>query len=481
MAACDPAGTGTLPAQTYSSAGTVKIACDGVTDGLTLTVGPSATIGTEAGPVSGNGIDIDGTDTAVSGAGSRSASGSVDSPGDKDITVVNSGKIYTTGGGTGINISRDGAGLLKVEHKAGAGITAKGLGADGINADYYGKEGAKNEGIHIVSAGDIDVSGNDCNGETPENRCYGILASSGFSDEPLTTNPITVEVTGTVNAENANNKQSTGVLMNQFGSGTLTFTNSGTIKASQSGLVVYARLTTPVKITNSGTIEAGVSGIWVQTEIIAGNKHKGDTTVTATEGSMISADYGGISVNHQDGAGNIAVTHGGTIEAGNRGEGEGGFDNFSLSGIYVRHAGTGNITVTATKDSVITTDLEDGIWARITDSDSKGTVTVVNSGSIDSVRHGIDARNLGTGPSLSRFPRARRSRQGKTAFMPPAPRPTPPGCGRRRCSSAARSRAAAGVPPACTWSRAARSSSGRRPMWARNPARRSRRMTRVTW
>ncbi len=391
MAACAPAGTGNLPAATYSSAGTAKIACDGVTDGLTLTVGPDATIGTEAGPVSGHAIDIDGSNDARHLF--RGGGGGTDSPGDKDITVVNSGRIYSSGSARGIEIFRDGAGSAKVEHKAGAGITAKGSITRGISVHHNGKRGATSKGVHVVSAGDIEVSGSACR---TNSECFGIIATAGiFAAEPLTTNPITVEVTGaiTVNASNPQNNFGIGVYLNQFSSGKVTFTNSGTIKATNSGLVAFIRHTSPVAVTNSGTIEAGGGGISITTITVQGHEKKGDTTVTATEDSMISSEYAGIFVYHRDGTGNIAVTHGGTLRAGT-GERIG---NSPASGIYARHAGTGNITVTATRDSVITTDLEDGIWVRITDSDSKGTVAVVNSGSIDANRHGIDARNSGTG------------------------------------------------------------------------------------
>ncbi len=395
MAACVPAGTGTLPAATYSSAGTAKIACDGVTDGLTLTVGPDATIGTESGPVSGYAIDIDGANT---GTASRSGGDAGDSPGDKDITVVNGGRIYaskTSGGVRGVEIFRDGAGLAKVEHKAGAEITVKGSRGRGISIHHNGKQSATSKGVHVVSAGDIDLSGTFCLIDAWS--CFGIIASTGvFAAEPLTIAPITVEVTGTINAD-SNGNYSNGVYMNQFSSGTITFTNSGTIKSVNSAVRAISRHKTPVKIMNRGTLESAYAGIWAEAKAVQGHENTGDFTITATKDSMIKSDSAGIVVDIAAGTGDIVVTHGGIIEAGAGGRGARSSLPSWRSGIYASSAGTGSIAVTATKDSVIKTALHDGIWARITNSGSDGTVTVSNSGSIDAAQNGIWARITGSG------------------------------------------------------------------------------------
>ena len=332
---CTPAGTGPLPTVTYSSDSTSAIYCDELTGGLTLTVEKGVTIGTKASLLTKAGIEADGKDiheSARAGVDGDDVS-DTDSAGDNDVTITNSGTIYgTTRGITGV---REWTGKQRIEHKAGK-IVLTGSLARGINAYHAGKANSKTKGIEIVSAAAINLSG-----ATSEN--FGIFARTR-SARAGTTVPIMIDVTG----------------------GTIKIGGSGT----SAGIYVKQYVKGEVAVTAASGVKSLSSGEGI---LVDRRETEGDVAITAAKGSMIQTQNNGIFVREWV-SGDMTITNSCRINA-------------RTDGIVVAHniaTVTGTITITATKDSVISSEKR-GLTLL---SAAKGAVTIANGGRIDAVGFG---------------------------------------------------------------------------------------------
>ena len=339
---CTPATprTGTLPTVTYDGAYTATISCEDLTGGLELTVGPNATVGTQAAPITEHGIQVE-----------------AQGDGDNHISVVNTGVIHMLK--NGISVKRDGTGRAKVEHRAGR-IVAGGDGttsALGIFVEHYGKANTVTGGVHVVSAADIDLTA-----ANPAQHMVGIGAYTATSVAAGTTAPIRVDVTGgtiTAGTPTAAGKKAWGILTNQHAKGGIAVTvakgaSLGTEAAPFKTAGISAKIqrngTGPVSVVNNGLIQASGDAI--------------------TAGSLNTA-----------GTGDITVTNGGTLVSGN------------AIAIWLEHRGTGDITVTAMAGGRIDAGTH-GIRAV---HQATGAITVTNGGQIDADTHGIQAVHNGTG------------------------------------------------------------------------------------
>ena len=340
---CTPATprTGTLPTVTYDGAYTDTISCMDLTGGLELTVGPNATVGTQATPIRTDGIKVDAR-----------------TDGDKHISVVNSGVVHMRE--RGIFVARDGAGRVKVEHRAGRIVAGGGgnISVLGIRVEHDGEADTVTGGVHVVSAADIDLTG--------ANTGQSMVGIAVYTKEGVagTTVPIRVDMTGgTITAGTpTGDKVGYGMHLLQRAKGGIAVTvaggaSLGTEAAPFKNLGIIARVLAsgagPVSVVNNGLVQSTGDAI------SAGNLNTADT-------------------------GDITITNGGTVVSVDTGA------------IAVDQKGTGDITVTAMAGGTVKAG-KSGINANINNSASKGTVTVTNNGKIDAGTWGIHASNQGTG------------------------------------------------------------------------------------
>ena len=329
---CTPAGTVTGTTVTYSGTVGGKIDCPSITGGLTLTVEEGVMIGTQETRLN-PGIFVDARTTSDDN--------------DADIVIANSGTVYSTT--RGISTLRDGAGKLRVEHKAGKIVLASSADSRGINAYHGGEANTVTKGIEIVTAADIDMSAVINNGSA--------IFVNTISSAAGTTIPVKIDVTG----------------------GTLTTFGGG---GSNIYVTQYAKGKVAINVAGGATIDSGRRGIHVERcrDLRGCESKTGDVEITTAKGSVIKAQQSsylkpghGIDI-RQRGSGNIKVEVGGRIEAEDE-------------GVFARHllgTSTGDVTITVTKDGFITGRI--GIDALTV---AKGDITVTNSGEIVVDRRGM--------------------------------------------------------------------------------------------
>ncbi len=358
------------------------IACSGLNKGLKLDLN-EAQIGTSAMPISAQALDID-----------------AEGDGDNDVVVM--GRITTShSSNPGIDMTRDGAGWLKLELEKGSTITASGT-AYGIKLEHKGKAGTVAEGdtkgISLVSAATIDVSQSTYVSKTGIYvRTRGAPAS--------TTIPINIRLTGgSIRAEDtaANTHQKgrgvdvehhargdititvdPGVMLGledkpigafgiaanikPAGVGTIAITHRGEIYATHG---IHAFMDSPTSGNNDDiagniVIETGADSKIVTHRI----GESADTTHTASG----AYPYGiQAYINGDARVGTVTITHRGMIDA---------------AGIGIETYGNRDVTVTLEKGSRITAK-ERGIYAS---SNGSGTVTITHGGMIDAGEEGIFA------------------------------------------------------------------------------------------
>ncbi len=359
---------------------TSDIACSGLNKGLTLDLN-GAQIGTSATPISARALNID-----------------AEGDGDNDVVVM--GRITTSHSNhSGIRMTRDGTGWLKLELEKGSTITASGT-ASGIQLEHKGKAGTGvvTKGISLISAATIDVSQSTSVGKR------GIYARTNLAPASATV-PITIHLTGgSIRAEDtaANTHQKgRGVDVLQYakggititvdpgvmlgledkpigafgiaanigpaGVGTITITHRGEIYATHG---IYALMDSPTSGNNDDiagniVIETGADSK-IKTNLIG---ESADTTYTASD----AYPYGiQAFINGAARIGTVTITHRGMIDA---------------AGIGIETYGNRDVTVTLEKGSRITAK-ERGIEAS---SNGIGTVTITHGGMIDAGEEGIFA------------------------------------------------------------------------------------------
>ena len=367
---CLPTGyTGTLPTIAYDGA-TDAINCNTLTGGLEMTLGPDLQLGTEASPLTARGIFVDAEDD-----------------GNNDIVVMGSGTIYTNQ--SGINLQRDGTGLLQLEFTAGkivSGGTAEGTG---ISLLHKGEAGQEAKGIHLVSGADIDLSAQTSAGKV------GIQATTTGAPADATI-PIEIRVTGgTIDVSDPASSTPTvggrAIKAEQFAKGDIAITVEkaamlGTKEAIAGAYGIEAWLRPAsegdIAITHRGSIHAG-TGIFVRSD--ATSAEKGSIAITTEAGSTIVAkefkEYNtiyeeGILARIQEAAstGDITIAHNGEIDADGK-------------GINASNSGKGDITVTTGTGSKVTAG-GSGIEAS-----GGGGIEIDHKGEIKADGKGISADN----------------------------------------------------------------------------------------
>ncbi len=375
-----------MPEISYSGSLTVLINCDpsglNLPDGLTLTLEKDGKVGTKDSPVGENGIYVDeANDNSNAGSAGKNA-----------VTIVNSGEIYVTHTasgytGAGINLIRRGEGLAKIHHKAGKVVGAGTQLDAGITMLHYGKADTVTEGMHIISAADIDLSGN------TDPASQGIWASTAKAGSVASGSviPIRIEVTGGTILGNSE-VASKGVRVDQYSEGDVTIDVAGGVKI--------------------GMRTAVLGGTGVQAGITDGDREiRGDSDVTITNNGEIYAgnagypNSGGINVAH-GGTGTVRVKNGpgGKIFLGGSGAFfvEDGLDNES-GGIRVLYKGV-TLTPDAKDEKKRAVMIESsgmiesgsfGVYVKTYGDDDKSIpVTVhVKGGAVDAYRDGIYAAN----------------------------------------------------------------------------------------
>ena len=385
-----PAGAGTLPEATYDGTYTTQIHCRDVSGslegGLTLTVGPDARVGAEGRPVDKDAVEVNAT---VAGANA--------------VSVVNSGSLYTDG--RGIDIVRAGSGMLRVEHRAGGRIVSNGAGGGGILAKHEGQADTVTKGIHVISAGDIDIS------KAAKSGKIGIEVTTNGAPATSTV-PIRVEVRGgriNVGDSGATPEYGTGVSAYQHARGDIDVTVGPGVWIGGNGKHgVHAQLQSAsvgnITVTHEGrihSISAGILGVGHSTSTAAGT---GDITVRTAPGSEIRTALNPLNTGNARGmdvtiystasAGDITVVHNGLIESAHE-------------GIFAATLGTGDITVeTGETGRIVTTGTRSGtgastkyvigIDASLRGTGREGDITVTHRGAITAGDEGIAAAIAGS-------------------------------------------------------------------------------------
>ncbi len=278
--------------------------------------------------------------------------------------------------GAGIQLRRGGEGLAKVRHEAGK-IVGAGTELDaGIYVVHTGKENGESEGIQIISAADIDVSGS-------TDEANGIWANTTKSPAAGSEIPIDIDITGgTILA--SSELYSTGVAVTQHTDGDITIDAAEGVKLGTRAAVIGG---------------PGIYAGGTNTEI------SGRSDVTITNNGEIHASGGGFNS-----SGGIRVTHGGvgTVTVKNGSGGmifTGGADplNSEIGGISVLYKGVtldsddkdGKPRAVVIESSGMIESESFGVYVKVYGDDAKSIpVTVdVKGGSVDAVMHGIYVTN----------------------------------------------------------------------------------------
>ena len=368
--------------------------------GLTLTVGPDARVGAEGRPVDKDAVEVNAT---VAGANA--------------VSVVNSGSLYTDT--RGIDIVRAGSGMLRVEHRAGGRIVSNGAGGGGILAKHEGQADTVTKGIHVISAGDIDIS------RAAKSGKIGIEATTDGAPATSTV-PVRVEVRGgriNVGDSGATPEHGTGVTAYQHARGDIDVTVGPGVWIGGNGKHgVHAQLQPAsvgnITVTHEGrihTINTGISGVGHSTSTAAGT---GDITLRTAPGSEIRSVANPLdtllpsrgvdaTIYSTASAGDITVVHNGLIESAH----EGIFAaTLGTGDITVETGETGRIVATGTKKTVangLVRYYVAGIEASLRGTGREGDITVTHRGAISASHEGIAAAINGSVDGYLNTPPAR--------------------------------------------------------------------------
>ncbi len=385
-----------LPEAAYDGVKTA-ISCTSLSGGLKMTLGSGLRLGTEAAPLAGRGIDVN-----------------ADGAGGNDVVVKGAAVIHA--GGDGIYMRRDGTGALKLEltggtvsvagagkhgivavssatgdvtitqgggitTKSGAGIFVSHTGTGGIAVTHDGSiEAVGGSGMYINNEGTGGITVGTGKGSSIAVKGAGQHGIFAFSNAAGGAGGITVTHDGSITTGNGggiqvydngdNGKRDVSVTTGQGSEITAAGANQAGIYAQ----VLKGTGTGDVTVTHGGSIATeGGTGIY------ANNQGTGGITVGTGQGSSIAVKGGGTNPhgilalsNAAGGAGDVTVTHGGSITTENG------------QGIWANTAGTGGITVGTGQGSSITVKGSDrqGILAFSNAAGGAGDITVTHDGSI---------------------------------------------------------------------------------------------------
>ncbi len=346
----------------YSESVIVIINCDAadLSGGLTLTVEKDVKVGTKDSPAEESGIYIDDTND----------SGGKNAAGKKAVTVVNNGEIYAkhpagSWAGAGITLIRGGEGLAKVHHEAGKIVGTGGELDAGIYVQHKGKENGESEGVHIISAADIDISGsNDSSAAGIRVSTKDVAAGSEI--------PVDIDITGGTILSHPD-QFSSGVYVFQSTDGDITVDvaegvelGTRTAVTGGSGIQIGDRNNkeisgrSDVTITNNGEIHANGRGYINAAGIRI--MHKGVGTVTVKNGSG-GKIFTGSAASRDNESGGISVEYKGVELSGDKDkkkraveiESSGMIDS-EVFGVYVKVYGDEGVD----KSIPVTVDVKDG-------------------------------------------------------------------------------------------------------------------------
>ncbi len=380
---------GTPPVLTLDSASTYTsdIQCTGLTGGLTLDF---------------NGAQI-GQSATMPITGSRAFNINAEVDGNSDIEAMGRVTIYSQG--TGIRMSLDGTGSLKLELEKDSVINASGNNQYGIHLEHRGEaktgtETGVTKGINLVSNAKVVLSG------LKTDSTHGVYVRTN-RPKAGTTIPITIHLAGgSIRTEVADKQRGQGINVGQYAKGDITITVDSRVMIGTKDKPIGAfGIGAGIETTGVGTITIkhlgeiyAVHGINAYMEgPESGSEIKGDIVIeTGADSKIVTHRIGESSsttynasgayplgieafIRGDDRIGNIKITHRGMIDAAR---------------IGIRAYGNRAVTVTLEKGSRIKAK-EIGIHAR---TYATGIVTVkMEAGStVAAERHGIQVDQRGT-------------------------------------------------------------------------------------
>ena len=312
--------------------------------------------------------------------------------GDKDVVVAGRTTIHSAL--HGMEVARDGTGVLRLDLKGEIVMSGESAATEGVGIRlvHKGKAGGtaeaptRTKGIHLVSGADIDMS------KLTISDKKGIIVHAGDYEDTSPIHsviPITIALTGgTIHADS-------GLSVEQFARGDIKVTIGPAAKlgtkeariATQGlGVILKDKSVGNITILHQGQIHAGEG---IEARNLATSATEGDVTVTTAAGSVIVAEGDNedsifAEISEATSTGDIRVIHNGAIDA-------------KRIGIFTYNAGKGNVTVeTGMSSTIVARDAThgSGINASVRNtSGAGGNVHVTHRGTINAKTSGIYAAN----------------------------------------------------------------------------------------
>ena len=312
--------------------------------------------------------------------------------GDKDVVVAGRTTIHSAL--HGMEVARDGTGVLRLDLKGEIVMSGESAATEGVGIRlvHKGKAGGTAEaptmtkGIHLVSGADIDMS------KLTISDKKGIIVHAGDYEDTSPIHsviPITIALTGgTIHADS-------GLSVEQFARGDIDVTigpaaklgTEGARIATQGlGVILKDKSVGNITILHQGQIHAGEG---MEARNLATSAMEGDVTVTTAVGSVIVAEGDNedsifAEISEATSTGDVRVIHNGAIDA-------------KRIGIFTYNAGKGNVTVeTGMSSTIVARDAThgSGINASVRNtSGAGGNVHVTHRGTINAKTSGIYAAN----------------------------------------------------------------------------------------
>ncbi|MEM7597009.1 MAG: hypothetical protein AAF382_04870, partial [Pseudomonadota bacterium] len=397
-----PANPAADVTQTFNYAGPVNVAtADGfgldtsVSGGNAFNFGSAATTSINFDELYG--ADITGDNTGLYAYGQAAST----------FVTLNTTGTITGNNGNGISVINNGSGDTTIVNQNATGTAS-------VTGYFDGIRGYAN-GLTT----NLSITANNVTAVTGDG-IYGFSSGSGDLTITSTNAAGTAQVTG----------YDDGIDARHYGDGAVTITANNVSSTDNRGIYAYGDgSTTTMSITVDGTVEStNDSGIYAR------HYGSGDMTIAVTNAAgnaQVTANNYGINTrNEGDGALSITVNnvnttndtaiyaYGGNSSTTMSITADGTVDSVGYTGIYARHRGTGDVTITATNaagDAQVTANNR-GISSRVyygatsitannvTGSGSQGIyaysgggeISITATGVVDAGDNGIEVRNYGT-------------------------------------------------------------------------------------
>lgn len=305
-----------------------------------------------------------------SGALSITASGTVIGNGGDGIFAVQAGDglsvtvVDVTGTLAGLNLAHTGTSDLSI---SAAGTVTGGIGSAGIYARTTAAGDALTVAVEAVTGGfrGIDTSHLGSGDLTITARGNVVGGADGIQTGKRGAGDSILRTYGSVEGNR-------GIGAGHFGSGDLSITAQGQV-TGRAGVGIQAL----VALTGGGITVSAVDVSGSTTGIDLRGRGNGPVRVTTT-GSVEGTSGSGVQVTAYANATGLYLSHA-DVTGGTR-------------GISATHAGSGDMSITATGSVVGGT--EEGVYAR---TDAGGGALVIDVADVDGGSDGIEARHIGTG------------------------------------------------------------------------------------